>query len=177
VFGPDDAIYFVQSAMPDAGLLFRINPDGTGLRKLFNDRVGFLYGVSPDGKWAALWKGKGVALVPLAGGTPLDLCSTCGTVGAENRGVTPPVISWSRSGRYLYLHFAWTTRDTFAIPLADGQVLPPLPRGGIQNVDEISALPGAQRIAQLRAFMGEDPSVYVFMRAMPQRNIYRVPLP
>ena len=177
VFGPDDAIYFVQSAMPDAGLLYRINPDGTGLRKLFNDRVAFLYGVSPDGKWAAVWKGKGVALVPLAGGTPLDLCSTCGTVGAESRGVTPPVISWSRSGRYLYLHSAWTTRDTFAIPLAGGQVLPPLPRDGIQNVDEISALPGAQRIPELRAFMGEDPSVYVFMRAMPQRNIYRVPLP
>ena len=177
MFGPDDAIYFVQSAMPEAGLLHRINPDGTGLRKLFNDRVAFLYGVSPDGKWAAVWKGKGVALVPLASGTPLDLCATCGTVGAENRGVTPPVISWSRSGRYLYLHFAWTTRDTFAIPLVDGQVLPPLPRGGIQNVDEISALPGAKRIPQLRAFMGEDPSVYVFMRAMPQRNIYRVPLP
>jgi hypothetical protein len=144
---------------------------------LLADRVTILYGLSADGKWAALWKGQGVVLVPLAGGTPIEFCPSCGTVGAENRGVTPPVVSWATSGRYLFLHSAWTTRETFAIPLAAGEVVPPLPKGGIRSVEDIAALPGAQRIPQLRAFMADDPSVYVFLRPTPQRNIYRVPLP
>jgi hypothetical protein len=177
VFGPDDAIYFVQSAMPERGFLYRINPDGTGLQKLLTDRMTFLYGLSADGKWAALWKGQGVVLAPLAGGPPIELCEACGTVGAESRGVTPPVMSWARNGKYLYMHSAWLTRETFAIPLGEGQIVPKLPNGGIRSVEDIAALPGAQRIPQLRAFMGDDPSVYVFMRALTQRNIYRVPVP
>jgi Tol biopolymer transport system component len=176
VFGPDDAIYFVESAMPNRGLLHRINSDGTGLQKLRDERVSYLYGLSADGRWAALWKGEGVVLAPLGGGAPIELCATCGTVGAENRGVTPPVVTWSRNGKYLYVHSAWTTRETFAIPLAAGRITPPLPDGGIRTVENIVALPGARRIPQLRAFMGDDPSTYVFLRATPQRNIYRVPL-
>jgi len=60
---------------------------------------------------------------------------------------------------------------------AEGQILPPLPKGRIHTVEDIAALPGAQRMPQLRAFMGDDPSIYVFLRATPQRNIYRVALP
>jgi hypothetical protein len=52
-----------------------------------------------------------------------------------------------------------------------------LPKGRIHTVEDIAALPGAQRMPQLRAFMGDDPSIYVFLRATPQRNIYRVALP
>jgi serine/threonine protein kinase/Tol biopolymer transport system component len=176
IFGPDDAIYFVQSAMPFAGLLHRINADGTGLKTLRNERVAYLYGLSADGQWAALWKGESVVLTPLTGGAPIELCAACATVGAENRGVTPPVVSWARNGKYLYLHSAWTTRETFSIPLAAGRIAPALPDGGIRTVEDIAALSGARRIPQLRAFMGDDPSVYVFLRATPQRNIYRVPL-
>jgi len=177
VFGPDGAIYFVQSAMPERGFFYRIRPDGTGLQKLLDDRVTFVYGLTADGKWAALWKGAGVIVTPVTGGgAPIALCAACGTVGAESRGVTPPVVSWAPSGKYLYLHSAWATRETYAIPLREGQLLPSLPAGGLHSVEEIATLPGSQRIPQLRAFMGDDPSVYVFLRATPQRNIYRVPV-
>ena len=86
---------------------------------------------------------------------------------------------WSRTGRFIYLHSAFSTRETFAIPLSPGNALPPLPKGGIRMsaVEEILALPGAHRIPQLRAFPGDDPSTYMFMRATSQRNIYRVPVP
>jgi hypothetical protein len=77
------------------------------------------------------------------------------------------------------LHSAFSTRETFAIPLSPGNALPTLPEGGIHMsaVDEIMGLPGAQRIPQLRAFPGDDPSTYMFIRSTTQRNIYRVPVP
>jgi hypothetical protein len=173
VFGPGDSLYFVQG-----GLLYRIHADGSGRTQVIPDSMRILYDVSPDGKWAAAWTtGAAVALYPLDGGPAVELCPTCGTVGAENRGVTPLVVSWSRSGRFIYLHSAWTTRETYAVPLKPGQMLPPLPKGGFRSVQDITNLAGAQRLAQLRAFPGDDPSVFLFMRATSQRNIYRVPLP
>jgi Tol biopolymer transport system component len=172
LFGPDGDVFFVQD-----GFLQRIRADGGGRQKLIQDRVIVLYGLSADGKWAAVWRGTSVAIYPLDGGSAIELCSLCGTVGAENRGITPPVVSWSRDGRFLYVHFAWTTRETYAVPLQSGQILPPQSKGGIHSAEEAAALPGAQRIPQLRAFVGAGPSVYAFMRNTTQRNIYRVPVP
>jgi serine/threonine protein kinase/Tol biopolymer transport system component len=173
VFGPDGRLYFVER-----GFLHRINADGTGKERVPGDRIRTLYGISPDGKWAAGWTpGTSVAFYPLDGGTPIEMCPTCGTVGAEHRGITPPVVRWSRNGRYIYLHSAWTTRETYAIPLKAGRALPPLPEGGIRTADDVVALPGATHFPQLRAFPGDDPSVYMFMRPTPQRNIYRIPVP
>jgi serine/threonine protein kinase/Tol biopolymer transport system component len=172
LFGPDGDVFFVQNEF-----LYRINPDGSGRQKLIGDRVSYLYGLSPDGKWAAVWtNGTAVALRSLDGSRAIELCSVCGTMGAENRGITPPVVAWSRDGKFLYLHFAWTTRATYAVPLQPAQILPPLPKDGI-SAEHVAGLRGAKRIPQLRAFVGDDPSVYAFMRNTSQRNIYRVPIP
>jgi Tol biopolymer transport system component len=177
VFGPDGDVFYVQGGIPDGAFLYRIKPDGTQRQKVIQEPVRFLYDISADGKWAALWTtGTSVALYPIEGGSPIDLCSTCGTVGAENRGVTPPVVSWSRDGKFLFLHYAWTTRETYAIPLRPGEVVPSLPRDGIRSVADISKFSGAQRLGQLRAFQCGDPRVYAFMRVTSQRNIYRVPV-
>jgi hypothetical protein len=86
------------------------------------------------------------------------------------------VAEWSRDGKFLYLHFAWTTRATYAVPLQPGQILPPLPKDGI-SAETVAGLPGVERIPQLRAFVGDNPSMYAFMRNTSQRNIYRVPVP
>src|SRR5262249_15436153 len=174
-FGPDGDVFFVQAAFPDGANVYRIRPDGTGRRQAIADRVNFLYELSPDGKWAAVWQGRGVVFYPLDGGQPVQFCKSCGTVGAESRGVTPPVVSWSRDGTHMYVHAAWRTRETYVLPLPQGRMLPALPEGGI--VGEIATLPGAQRVPQLRAFVTGDPSVYLFMRATSQRNIYQVPIP
>jgi hypothetical protein len=177
VFGPDGDVFYVQGGIADSAFLYRIKPDGTHRQKVIQDSVRFLYDISADGKWAALWTtGASVALYPIAGGSPIELCSTCGTVGAENRGVTPPVVSWSRDGKFLFLHYAWTTRETYAIPLRPGQVIPSLPRDGIRSADDIGKIPGAQRLGKLRAFQCGAPPAYAFMRVTSQRNIYRVPV-
>jgi Tol biopolymer transport system component len=177
VFGPNGDVFYVQAGLADGAFLYRITPDGTHREKIREELAFYLYDISADGKWAALWtKENSVAFYPLEGGSPIELCPTCGTVGAENRGVTPPVVSWSRDGKFIFLHSAWNTRETYAVPLRPGQVIPPLPAGGIRSVDDILTIQGAQKLGQLRAFQCGDPSVYVFMRVTSQRNIYRVPV-
>jgi Tol biopolymer transport system component len=177
VFGPDGNVYFVEGGIAGPGQLSRIKPDGTGLVRLVRDPARYLYDVSPDGKWGAVWTtGEDVKLYSLEGRPAVNVCTFCGTVGAEKRGVTPPVLTWSRSGKYVYFHAAWTSRETYAIPLLPGEVLPPLPPEGVQSVGQIPTLRGAKPVPQERAFMGDDPSVYVFLRNTTRRNIYRVPV-
>jgi Tol biopolymer transport system component len=177
VFGPDGNVYFVEGGITGRGQLSRIKPDGSGLERLARDPARYLYDVSPDGKWGAVWTtGEDIKLYSLEGRPAISVCSFCGTVGAEKRGVTPPALTWSRSGKYLYLHAAWTSRETYVIPLLAGEVLPPLPPEGLQTIEQIPKLRGAQPVPQERAFMSDDPSVYTFMRNTTRRNIYRVPV-
>jgi serine/threonine protein kinase/Tol biopolymer transport system component len=177
VFGPDGNVYFIEGGVAGRDQLSRIKPDGTGLVRLVRDPARYLYDVSPDGKWGAVWTtGEDVKLYSLEGRPPVNVCTFCGTMGAEKRGVTPPVLTWSRSGKYVYLHSAWTSRETYVIPLLQGEVLPPLPPEGLHSVDQVSRLRGAQTVTQERAFMTDNPSVYAFMRNTTHRNIYRVPM-
>ena len=177
VFGPDGNVYFVEDGIVSRGLLSRIRPDGTGLARLARDPARYLYDVSPDGKWGAVWTtGEAIKLYSLEGGPPINVCTFCGTVGAEKRGVTPPALTWSRSGKYIYLHAAWTSRETYVIPLVAGEVLPPIPPEGLRTINQFPKLRGAYVVPQERAFMSDDPSVYAFMRNTTHRNIYRVPV-
>jgi Tol biopolymer transport system component len=171
-FGSDGDLFYVKDRH-----LYRVHADGRGGRQATDDPLSVLYAISPDEKWAAAWSiGTSVVLYPLAGGHSLELCKACGTVGAENRGITPPVATWSADGRSLYVHFAWSTQETYVLPLAVGQLLPTPGASGL-TTENVAALPGARRIPQLRAFVGHEPSTYVFMRNTPYRNIYRIPLP
>jgi len=171
VFSPDGNVLYVQNRV-----LYRIRPDGTAREKIAGDNISYLYAVSPDGNWAAAWAGTAAKVYPVHGGSAIELCPLCGTLGADRRGITPPVVSWSHNGKFLYLHFEWSTRETFAVPLQNGRILPPLPNGGV-SAEAIGASPNVIKFPQLRTFPSDDPSVYAFMRQTPQRNIYRVPVP
>lgn len=124
----------------------------------------------------ALYIGNSVYVYPSDGGAPVLICSGCATAGEENRGVTPPLVSWSPDGRFLYVHSA-TTRQTYAVPLKQGQLLPSLPASGLPSLEAAADLPGARAIPQQRAFMGPTPSVYAFPRVTTHRNIYSVRVP
>ena len=115
-------------------------------------------------------------MYPTEGGSPTLLCAGCGTAGEENRGVTPPLVSWSRDGKLLYLH-STRTRQTYAVPLQPGQVLPALPASGIAVGEAQGAIPGARAIPHQRPFMSADPSVYAYPRVVTHRNIYRILIP
>jgi hypothetical protein len=99
------------------------------------------------------------------------------TVAAgENRRTTPPSVSWSPDGRFLYLNIRAAFQIN-AVPLQPGRILPPLPEGGIRSPRDAAALPGVRVIPEERAFRGPNPSVYAFPRVTTHRNIYRIPVP
>jgi Tol biopolymer transport system component len=175
LFDPNGGVFFVGGER-GAPFLYRIHEDGSGLQKVLPTRISFIYDVSPDGSAFGLWEGESVVVYPAAGGTPTMICSDCATAGEENRGVTPPLVKWSRDGKLLYLHSA-PARQTFAVPLKSGQVLPPMPATGLASMADASKLPGARLLPDARVFSSADPSIYAFPRVSTHRNIYRVSVP
>jgi eukaryotic-like serine/threonine-protein kinase len=174
LFDPHGGVIFVGG---DHGVsyLYHVNDDGTGIRKLFPTPVSYLYAISPDGNALAVWVGADVYLYRYDGSGQTLICKGCGTAGEENRGVTPPQLSWSPDQKFLYVHNA-QTRQTFAVPLRPGQTIPPLPSGGLKSLADAANLPGAKTFPELRAFGGADPSHYAFPRVTTHRNIYRIPV-
>jgi eukaryotic-like serine/threonine-protein kinase len=175
LFAPDGDIFFV-GGQPGEMYLQRIKADGTGLERIIPDRAVFLYAISPDGKWVAVWVGSNVNLYSSAGGKATRVCTGCASGGAENRGVTPPLISWSGDGKVLYL-FSERSSHTYSIPLKHGQILPPLPAEGLELSNVEKSLSDAHLIARDRAFMSSNPSVYAYPIVATHRNIYRIPVP
>lgn len=176
LFSPNGDVLFVGGER-GASYLYRIHVDGSGLQKVVPGTVMYLYGVSPDGKWMGVWAGNSVYIQPVDGGAAVTVCTRCGTAGEENRGVTPPMVSWSADQKFLYLHFPMPARRTYAIPLKAGQAFPSLPASGLAAQEDALKLPGARLIAEPRAHGGANPNTYAFPRVTTQRNIYRVPLP
>jgi Tol biopolymer transport system component len=181
LFSPDGEVFFVGGK---AGQMFlqRIKADGSGLRKVIPQKVVFLYDISPDGKWVSVWEGIDLKVFPVDGGTPTLICAACAEAGAEDRGVTPSMLSWSADGKLLYVSTAgrWILDGglrTYAIPLPKGKMLPPLPASGMRLGDLEASFPGTRAIPQPRSFMSPDPSVYAYPKLVTHRNIYRIPVP
>jgi len=172
LFHPDGHVLFVGGER-GAPFLYRIAQDGSGLQKLLPTPVTFIFGVAPDGDALSLWAGDRVFIHRLSTGTSTVVCTHCGTAGEENRGVTPPLLSWSADGRFAYLHSA-VRRETYVVALQPGRVMPPLPAAGAPSVAEVADLLGARVIPNQRAFPSADPAVYAFARVTTHRNIYRI---
>ena len=176
-FAPDGSIVFV-GAESGGMYLQTIQPDGTGLRRLVPEKVMYLYDISPDGKWLAVWAEDqtSIKIYPVAGGDPVLVCRECASAGAEERGLTPPIVSWSRDRRQLYL-YSEHTFDTYEAPLKAGEPVPSIPASGIAWIDGPPPLPGLRTIHRPRAFMSGNPSVYAYMLVSAHRNIYRISVP
>jgi serine/threonine protein kinase len=175
LFAPNSDVFFVGGRAGDM-FLQTVKADGTGLHKIIQDRVVFLYAISPDGQWLAAWVGADVNLYPSAGGMPTRVCTGCAATGAENRGVTPPLIGWSRDGKALYL-FSERTYHSYSIPLQRGQILPHLPAAGLELSSVEKSLSDARMMTRDRAFMSPSPAVYAYPIVTTHRNIYRIPVP
>ena len=152
------------------GFLYRVRPDGSGLRKAVEQTVNqfnFSSPVSPDGRWVFGWGplgGHGPAAgqaYSLDGKTPISL----GGLGQ---------IAWAAGGALLSIT---GSPRAFFVPLAPGQMLPPVPAGGFHTDVEIARLPGARRIEGRLVTVGPSPGFYAFYRGNTQRNLYRIPIP
>jgi serine/threonine protein kinase/Tol biopolymer transport system component len=166
-FGPLGEIFFVGTS----GYVYRIHPDGTGMRKALEQPVLMLEAVSPDGQWIIVWstlpdRGTAANLAfPLHGGKPLLIA---GRIRWE----------WSAGGRFLTLEEGQITKGhTYIIPLPPGQALPRIPVGGFHFEQEIARLPGARKIEAMGVVPGPSSDVYAFYRNTTQRNLYRIPIP
>ena len=175
-FGRDDEVFFVGPEQGGSKFLYRISEDGSRVQKAIPDPVIWVYDVSPGGESVAAWLGSAVKVLSIHGGPSVDASTVCAAAGGENRGTTPPCVSWSSNGKFLYFNDR-TAAQVYALAIPRGRNIPPLPDGGIASADQAAAWPGARVIQEPTAFVGADPSVYAFLRVTAQRNIYRVRVP
>ncbi len=159
-FGPGGDIFFRHGE-----IVYRVHPDGARLRKALAEPVFLLWGVSPDERWIVGWgplPNNGLPAIqafPLDGGSPIQI------------GGSFTFLSWSLDGRSALL------AGSYLVPLAAGESLPPIPKGGFHSDEEIGRLPGARRINVSGVVPGPSADVYAFYRGTIQRNLYRIPIP
>jgi serine/threonine protein kinase/Tol biopolymer transport system component len=163
------------------GFVYRVRPDGTGMRKILESPILLVNSVSPDGKWLVAWAplhGDGPPAdqaFPLDGGSPVVIG------GTRN-------FTWSPDGRYVSLSSILSdvlpAGRSYVIPFSPDEFLRQVPAAGFSSEEQIAGLPGARRIdiaatvseVGLGIVPGPSPDVYVFYRGRAQRNLYRVPI-
>jgi len=166
LFAPNGDILF-RARDRDYGFAYRVRPDGTGLQKVHEHAVIGNLGVTPDGRWLAVYarptqeRAGGTILLPVGGGTPVPV---------YGNGLR---IRWSRDGRFLFLT---VSERTYALPIPRGEALPKIPPAGFASAADIAAVPGARLIEAADAAPGPTADVYAFSRETVQRNLYRIPL-
>src|SRR5215469_14869030 len=172
-FGPAGEVLFRRSGEASTAegnrFVYRVLPDGTGLRKAFEQPVSlFNYPrpISPDGRLvfafgAPLGDGpSGGQVYSLDGKPPI-------TLGGNGQ------VSWGAGGALLSYYAA---PEAFYFPLAPREILPHIPAGGFRSSEEIARLPGGRRLEGRLITLGPTPDVYAFYRGNTQRNLYRIPV-
>jgi eukaryotic-like serine/threonine-protein kinase len=179
-FGPDGEILFrrmeKKSGMAgSSGFVYRVRPDGTGMRKALEQPVDPHWRASRDGRWIEFLgplPGNGpsaLQYLPLDGGSPILISAGwLDWVWSADGGAV--AVSSNGLG-------AVAEGRTYVVPLPPGQMFPRIPTGGFRSEDEIARLPGARRINASVVVPGPSPDVYAFYRGTSQRNLYRIPIP
>ena len=101
--------------------------------------------------------------VPVHGGAAKMIC-TCASAG------------WSSDGRVFYVESAKSGEapgKTLAIPVRAGKSFPDLP---VDFASNAVARTSARWIEQVSVSPGATPSIYVFTKRDPQRNLFRIPI-
>ena len=178
VFGHSGQIFF-RAIEGGSAFAYEVHTDGTGLRKVLNQPIALLGGVSPDGQWlvAKLAGAEGSSTAAIS----LRQRSVVRLIASGGFNLNDIQVSWSRDGKELYITVQKTEEPgasgrTYAIPLLRGQMLPEIPAGGFQSEEEILKLRGASVLNDFDC-PGPAPETYAFARETTQRNLFRVPLP
>jgi hypothetical protein len=176
-FGPHGEVLF-RLAEGNSFYLAAMQRDGTGRHKAFPDPIVEINGISADRRFievGAIVPGPASTAtrperaVPLDGGAPRTICNCAGG------------IAWAPDGRYLYIEIAAATSGgsagkTAAIPVPQGQTLPPLPENAVHNPAEWAKLPGVKIVNHDGIAPGPDPSIYAYGKSTGHANLYRIPL-
>lgn len=167
-FVPDGDILFRRSE-GTATFVYRIRPDGTGIRKAIQQPIPLLGAVSPDGRWITGWTSRpgndtsGWQAFPLDGRPPILIGGSGGW-------------DWSPKGDSVSFSGGPVAEGrSYIVPLTSGEAFPPMPVEGFRSEREVAELPGAHKV-DVRIVPGPSPDVYAFYRTTTQRNLYRIPL-
>jgi serine/threonine protein kinase len=173
LFASNGEIFF-RAVEGSSLFVYGVRLDGTGLRKVIEEPVAGLEGVSPGGQWLVVRlpgaTGSSSTAVSLSGGSRVRI--TAPGVSANH------VLKWSPDGRWLF--FIAMDRNirnaqTHAIPLPRGRLLPQAPPEGYTVDADTSKIFGANTIPGYAA-PGPTSGMYAFVRATAQRNLFRVPI-
>ena len=175
VFGPNDEIFF-RVFQGLSAFVYRVRSDGTGLRKVIEQPVAGVVGVSPGGQWLVVKlpgpEGSAMTAIPLGGGSPAPFFTG---FGGESR------LKWSPDGKWIFILLPTsamlTSGRTIALPLPSGRELPQVPPGGFHSGNEIAKLPGARVVNMFDMAPGPTIETYAFALQTVQRNLYRIPVP
>ncbi len=170
-FASDGELFF-RAAEGGTNFLYRMQEDGSGRTKA---SAGPIYGymsISPDKRWAAVRTashGEEVPFItearPLDGGDPVRLCEvTC-------------VAKWSPGAKtFIFIMRGMGDAQSYLLPLAPGQSLPALPKGGVRSKADLAGLKGVT-VVPGRIATSLQSGTYAFLRIRVHRNLFRIPLP
>jgi hypothetical protein len=173
VFEASGEIFF-RAIEGTSAFAYRVQQDGTGLRKVIEQPIANLFGISRDGRWLVARSpgaaGPSMVAVPLGGGAPVRIAG-----GDASQGN----LKWSADGKSIFISVlpGGTSGRTYAVPLIPGHMFPPMPAGGFPSEAAIAKLPGARFIDGYDVAPGPTPDVYAFSRLTVQRNLYRILIP
>ena len=169
-FGPDGDILFFHVdrggaaiAGTIAGFVYRVQREGSGLKKALEGPVLTMGAVWQQGRRIVVWAPLPKTAVPawqaesLDGGPPLLVPG-------------PLYFGSSPGGRLISIGFSPTR--TYVIP---GEALARLPADRSATEGEVARLPGVRRI-EAPAVSGPSSDVYAFYKGAVQRNLYRIPI-
>ena len=173
-FGSSGEIFF-RAIEGAAAFAYRVHQDGKGLRKVIEQPIAGINGISRDGQWLLAKfpgaAGPSIVAVPLNGGSPVPITSGDASTA---------LLRWSVDGRTMFvsiLSASLTSGHTYSVPLQPGHMFPPMPAGGFPSEAAIAKRPGGQLIGGPDVAPGPTPGVYAFSRQTVQRNLYRIPIP
>jgi hypothetical protein len=169
-FLPDGDLVF-RAIEGGANFLYRMKADGTGRRKISQQRVFDVYAVSPDGRW----------IIASAPGPDQERTAQFTAFAVDGSKTVPfclvycPVI-WDTTGKFMYVYSSTLSDATFPLPVLPASGLPNLPPAGIERIEDFT---NARTAAVIPRFVDSaiSPSVYAYSIRNTRRNLYRIPLP
>jgi eukaryotic-like serine/threonine-protein kinase len=169
-FLPDGDLVF-RALEGGSNFLYRMKTDGSGRRKVIDERIIETLSVSPDGKWfvvGSIGSDQERSAVTKAfaadGSQSILLCQGYCS------------LRWDAAGTYAFLNFAQLREGTWLLPPQHDSQIPKLPPSGIARIEDLTNIKSATQIPE-RIDSIISPSVYAFTRRNIRRNLYRIPLP
>jgi hypothetical protein len=156
---------FFRGVKGTSAFLYRVREDGTGLRKAMDEPILGVLGVSADRRSVVVGSGREIYVIfRIDGAVPLRIPGSLA------------ILEWSADGKELFVESV-RTRQTYALPLPPGHLLPESFSKGFPSTAVISKLPGVRVIPSSDVAAGPTADVYAFTHETVQRNLYRIPLP